>query len=97
MDVDDILFFVYPFLDVLLLAVALPILALVSGGTFWKPFLCLFLGLVFLLTADLGSAWSTFNSVPMFVGNLWNTLYSWGYVATALGFYMRYRQYGRAS
>ena len=94
---SEILYFVYPVLDVLLLMMAIPILELVSKGTFWKPILCLFLGLIFLLVADLGSAWANFTSGPVtFLDSLWNMLYSWGYIAVTLAFYLRREQFSRA-
>lgn len=92
----EILVFVYPLLDVLLLMIALPILELLSKGTFWKPYLCLFVGLVFLLIADLWSAWGGFYTPTAFTENLWNTLYSWGYIAVALAFQLRRDQFRRA-
>ena len=91
----EILVFVYPLLDVLLLMIALPILELLSKGSFWKPFLCLFLGLVFVLTSDLWSLWGQFYTPTTFIGNLWNILYSWGYIAVALAFYLRRDQVTR--
>jgi hypothetical protein len=80
----------YPFLDVMLLVFALPILFLFGRGTFWRPFLFVTVGLILTFIGDILFGWATSNGV-YYDGSYLELFFHWGYLMLAYGFYLRFR------
>ena len=81
----------YPVFDVLLLAVAVPVLLLFRQGKFWKPVLFVILAIIMTLVGDLWFAFGTLTG-SYFNGHPLELLFLWSYLAFALGFYMKLKQ-----
>lgn len=86
----------YPLLDVSLLLVALPLLLLFRGGTFWRPFLIITIGLILTLIGDVLFTWTTLSSV-YYDGSYLELFFHWSYLTLAYGFYLRLRNSTRGS
>ena len=82
----------YPVLDVVCLAIAIPILVLFIRGTFWRPFLCIVVGLIFLLAADVMSG-EAILSGTYFFGHPSDLIYIYGLLSGILGWHLRTRQF----
>lgn len=80
----------YPLLDVVLLAVALPILFLYGRGTFWRPFLFITVGLILTFVGDILFGWASLNGV-YYDGSYLELFFHWSYLALIYGFYLRFK------
>lgn len=76
----------YPFLDAVVLSVAIPCLLLFRRGTYWRFALFIVFGLVLALVGDLTFAQS-FLSASYYPGSHVDMIFDWSYLALALGFY----------
>jgi hypothetical protein len=88
-DLDSLSFLVsvgYPFLDAILLTVAIPILLLFRKGSYWRPMLFILLGLILQFVGDLAFAQGVLNGV-YYAGSPTDMIFDWSYLALALGFY----------
>jgi hypothetical protein len=81
----------YPLLDVVLLVVGIPVLLLFREGIFWKPVSYVIIAIILNLVADILFAWAEPIGI-YYTGHPIDLLYQWGYLAFALGFYLRLRQ-----
>jgi hypothetical protein len=78
----------YVILDVLVLSISVPTLMIVREGSFWKPFMLLTSGIIFVLFAHLMSPWGTVLG-SYYLDQLSYLLLDCGYLLAATGFYMR--------
>ncbi len=76
----------YPFLDAVLLSVAIPFLLLFRRGSYWRFALFVILGLLLQLAGDLAFSQS-FLSATYYPGSPADMVFDWSYLALALGFY----------
>jgi hypothetical protein len=76
----------YPFLDALLLSVAIPVLIMFRKGSYWRPMLIVFLGIMLQLIADLAFA-QGFLSGFYYPGSPVDMVFDLSYITLALGFY----------
>lgn len=76
----------YPFLDTLLLAVAIPVFFVFRKGSYWRPTLFVILGIMLQLVADLLFN-QAFYSGTYFAGSLTDLIFDYSYLMLALGFY----------
>lgn len=81
----------YPLLDVLLLAVAVPVFMLFREGTLWKPSLFIVLGIILTLVADIFFSLTTLNGT-YYNGHPLELFFHWSYLAFTLGFYLRLKR-----
>jgi hypothetical protein len=82
----------YPVLDVICLTIAIPILALFIQGTYWRPFLWVVVGLVFLLIGDI-LAGEAILAGRYYLGHPSDLIYVYGVLSGTLGWYLRKKQF----
>jgi hypothetical protein len=82
----------YPVLDLISLSVTIPILVLFMRGTFWRPFLCIVVGLGFMLVADIVSGETVLHGT-YHAGDISDLIYIYGLLAGTLGWHLRKKQF----
>lgn len=81
----------YPVLDAILLSIAIPTYLVFMKGTFWKPLLLVTVGMLFTLLGDAVFGLAILEGT-YYDGQPLELLFHWGYLAFALGFYLRLKQ-----
>jgi hypothetical protein len=76
----------YPFLDTLLLAVAIPVFLVFRKGSYWRPTLFVILGIMLQLVGDLLFN-QAFFSGTYYAGSPTDLIFDYSYLMLALGFY----------
>lgn len=76
----------YPFLDALLLSVAIPLFILFRKGSYWRPTLFVLLGIMLQLVADLTFAQSYLSGF-YYPGSPVDLVFDYSYLMLTLGFY----------
>ncbi len=86
----------YPIVDAALLVVALPILFFIRKGVFWRPYVCVIVGVILAFAGDILFTWANLSGV-YYDGSYLELFYHWSYLALAYGFYLRWKRGTAAS
>lgn len=81
----------YPILDVTVLSMLIPCFLIFLKGTFWRPSRLLILAIALALLGHVLTSWANFIET-YYSGQLLELFFAWGYLAAALGFYLRMKQ-----
>lgn len=88
-ELDSLSFLVsvlYPFLDSLLLSVAVPLLLLFRKGAYWRPMLFVLVGLILQFVGDLAFAQGVLIG-SYYSGSPTDLIFDFSYLTLTLGFY----------